>query len=106
MNTIHPNTQPIPNHMVWAVVSTIAATLCCCPFGLLGIVGIVQANKVNTLLLQGDEAAARQASEQAKIWCIVTTVLAVIGALASIGMVMTGGLQTYLEAMQAAGQLG
>ena len=34
MNTANGN---IPNHMVWTIVSTVIATLTCCPLGLLGI---------------------------------------------------------------------
>lgn len=93
----------IPNHMAWAIVSTIMATLCCCPLGLLGIIGIVQANKVNTLLMQGDEVGARHASSQARTWSIVATALAVLGLLINIIFLATGGMQQYMQYMQAVG---
>ena len=99
MNSVNGN---IPNHMAWTIVSTIVATLTCCPLGLLGIVGIVNSNKVNTLLAAGDTAGAMRASGSAKTWAIVATVLAAIGILFNIWFYMNGGMQSYLEAMQAA----
>ena len=99
MNTAHSN---IPNHMVWTILSTIVATLTCCPLGLLGIIGIVSSNKVNTLLASGDTAGAMRASGSAKTWATVATVLAVIGIILNIYFYINGGLQAYLEAMQAA----
>lgn len=45
---------PIPNHLAWAIISTVLATCLCCPLGLIGIVAIVFAAKVNGLLNQGD----------------------------------------------------
>ncbi len=99
MNSVNGN---IPNHMAWTIVSTIIATLACCPLGLLGIVGIVFSNKVNTLVAAGDIPGAMRASGTAKTWAIVASVLAVIGIIFNIWFYMNGGMQSYLEAMQAA----
>ena len=90
----------IPNHLAWAIIATVLATCLCCPLGLLGIVAIVQSNKVNTLLNQGDLDGARRASDSAKTWCWVATSLAIIGVLINIGMVATGGMASYMEQMQ------
>lgn len=90
----------IPNHLAWAIIATVLATCLCCPLGLLGIVAIVQSNKVNTLLNQGDLEGARRASDSAKTWCWVATALAIIGVLINIGMVATGGMASYMEQMQ------
>lgn len=90
----------IPNHLAWAIVATVLATCLCCPLGLLGIVAIVQSNKVNTLLNQGDLDGARRASNSAKTWCWVATALAIIGLLINIGMLATGGMASYMEQMQ------
>jgi Interferon-induced transmembrane protein len=75
----------IPNHMLWAVISTVAATffsICTCcfiPLGLpSGIAAITFANKVNTLLAMGDVEGAKEASKKAKLWSWVTTALAII----------------------------
>ena len=99
MNTVNGN---IPNHMAWTIVSTIIATLTCCPLGLLGIVGIVFSNKVNTLLAAGDTAGAMRASGTAKTWAIVASVLAVLGIIINIWFYMNGGMQSFLEAILAA----
>lgn len=90
----------IPNHLAWAIVATVLATCLCCPLGLLGIVAIVQSNKVNTLLNQGDLDGARRASNSTKTWCWVATALAIIGLLINIGMLATGGMASYMEQMQ------
>ncbi len=90
----------IPNHLAWAIIATVLATCLCCPLGLLGIIAIVQSNKVNTLLNQGDLEGARRASDSAKTWCWVATALAIIGVLINIGMVATGGMASYMEQMQ------
>lgn len=90
----------IPNHLAWAIIATVLATCLCCPLGLIGIVAIVQSNKVNTLLNQGDLDGARRASDSAKTWCWVATALAIIGVLMNIGIFATGGMASYMEAMQ------
>lgn len=90
----------IPNHLAWSIVSTVLATCLCCPLGLIGIVGIVFSNKVNTLLNQGDLDGARRASDTAKTWCWVATALAIIGLLLNIVMFATGGMESYMQYMQ------
>lgn len=90
----------VPNHLAWAIVSTVLASCLCCPLGLLGIIAIVQSSKVNSLLVQGDLDGARRASDTAKTWCWVATALAIIGALINIGWFATGGMASYMEMMQ------
>lgn len=90
----------VPNHLAWAIIATVLATCLCCPLGLLGIVAIVQSNKVNALLNQGDLAGARRASDSAKTWCIVASVLAGIGLLINVGWFAMGGMASYMETMQ------
>jgi len=64
----------IPNHLFPAILVTIL----CCPCWPLGIVAIVQAARVNGLIAQGDYEGARRASESAKMWCIITFVVAIL----------------------------
>ena len=90
----------IPNHLAWSIIATVLATCLCCPLGLVGIVAIVFANKVNTLLNQGDIAGAQRASANAKTWCWVATALAIIGLLINIVMFATGGAESYIQMMQ------
>lgn len=104
MSTVPPpvSTVPgnIPNHLAWAIISTVLATCLCCPLGLVGIVAIVFANRVNNLLAQGDIEGARRASDTAKTWCWVATALAIIGLLINAWVLSTGGMATYMEMMQ------
>ena len=97
-----PTTAPgnVPNHLAWAIVSTVLATCLCCPLGLVGIVAIVFAAKVNNLLQQGDLDGARRASANAKTWCWVATAFAIIGLLINIAMFATGGMESYMQMMQ------
>ena len=90
----------VPNHLAWAIVSTVLATCLCCPLGLIGIVAIVFSSKVNSLLRIGDLAGAQRASNTAKTWCWVATALAIIGLLINIVMFATGGAESYLQMIQ------
>ncbi len=62
----HTNDQSKPpyvdTHLAKAILTAI---LCCMPFG---IVAIVYASSVNTKLLVGDIAGAKEASNKANIW--------------------------------------
>ena len=71
------------NYLVWAILSTI---LCCNPFG---VVSIVFANKVNSRWMAGDVAGAREASNNARTWAIVS---AVTGLVLSVLLIATGAL--------------
>jgi hypothetical protein len=106
-----PTGSKPPNHMVWAIVSTVIATItsmlacCCLPLGLAtGIPAILFARKVDNLFAAGDEAGALDASGKAKLWSILTTVLAVIFLLLvilSFVLQATGVLDpNYLEQLR------
>lgn len=69
-----------PNHLVWAIL----ATLCCCLPG--GIVAIVYAAQVDGKYNAGDLAGAQQASNNAKLWAMISTGLGFVGGLAYIGL--------------------
>lgn len=90
----------IPNHLAWAIVSTVLATCLCCPLGLIGIVAIVFSTQVNTKLNQGDIDGAQRASANAKTWCWVATAFAIIGLLINIIMFATGGMEQYMMMME------
>ncbi len=71
--SVNMNPQNIPNYLWQSIVVTV---LCCLP---LGIPAIVYASKVNNALMQGNQTAAKQASESAKMWCIISLVAGVVG---------------------------
>lgn len=54
----------VPNYLWQSIVVTV---LCCLPFG---VVSIVHAAKVDSLLAQGDIVGANAASKSAKTWAI------------------------------------
>ena len=90
----------VPNHMAWAIISTVIGFCLCCPALITGIVAIVFSSKVNGLLNQGDLDGARRASANAKTWCWVATAFAIIGLLINIAMFATGGMEQYMMMME------
>ncbi len=91
---------PVPNHLAWAIIATVLGTCFCCPLGLLGIVAIVYAARVNSLLAAGDFAGAQRASSTAKTWCWVATALAIIGVIWSGYGFATGSTQMQIQQIQ------
>ncbi|PBJ82879.1 hypothetical protein CMZ84_12280 [Lysobacteraceae bacterium NML93-0399] len=87
----------VPNYLAWAIIVTVLSLCLCCIVGTIpGIVAIVFAAKVNTLLGQGDLAGAQRASNTAKIWCWVTTGLCIIGLLWNIySFTLGGGMEQW-----------
>jgi hypothetical protein len=80
-------THTVPNHLVWAILTTL---LCCMP---LGIVSIVHAAKVNSLVAAGDIAGAQNASAAAKKWAIWSAIAGpVLIVLYVVFMLVLGGL--------------
>jgi hypothetical protein len=70
---------------VFAILSTV---LCCLPTG---IVSIVYAAQVNTKVAAGDVAGAAQASNNAKLWALISLGLGLLsivswGSLALLGV--------------------
>ena len=77
----YQNNQPYPNiqsPMVWSILSTIC---CCLPFG---IVSIVYASKVNSLLSVGNFQAAKEAADKAKMWAWIAFGLGLVSNLIGI----------------------
>ena len=68
MSVPRPPGEYIPNHMVWAVLTTL---FCCLP---LGIVSIIHAARVDSLSAAGDIAGARASSDKARFWAILSAV--------------------------------
>ncbi len=83
---------PAPDHMMFAIISAVLGTIftflacCCAPIGLItGIVAIYQANKAKAFNAANNFEAAHKAASQAKIWSIVSAVLAALGLLLFLG---------------------
>lgn len=76
------------NLLVWSILTTV---FCCFP---LGIVAIVQSNKVDTLWALGDKKGAYNAAKQAKLFCLISSSL---GVLVYIIAIFTGVLSILLE---------
>lgn len=83
---VRPN---IPTYLWQSIVATV---LCCMPFG---VVAIVYAAKVDSLIAMGDYAGAQSASDSAKTWVGVSVgifLLIFIGYILLILAASVGGL--------------
>lgn len=90
----------VPNYLVWAIIMTVLSCCLSCIGLITGIVAIVFSSKVNGALARGDLEGATRASRNAKLWCWITTVIAILGLLWNIYFYMTGGPAAYQEWMQ------
>lgn len=77
---------PIQTYLWQSIVVTL---LCCLPFG---IVGIVNAAKVDGLIKSGNTDAARAASEAAKKWTTIGFIVGLVFQLLYVGLVVVAGL--------------
>jgi predicted secreted protein len=90
-----PQGTPPPNHLVWAILSTL---FCCLP---LGIVSIVFAAQVNSKWTSGDTAGAQEASDKARKFALWSTIIgAVVVVLylifvVAFGVSMSGSVDSY-----------
>jgi hypothetical protein len=86
--------SPVPNYMVWSIISTVAGFLFCCLIGLpMGIVAIVFSTQVNKKLQMNDYAGALEASNKAKLWCIIASVASALGLIINIIVLLSGGFR-------------
>ena len=76
-----PNT-----YLVWAIL----ATLCCClPTG---IVAIIYAAQVDSKWEGGNWAGAREASDQAKMWSLISLGLGIVFSIVYFFLTSTGNM--------------
>lgn len=92
----HSHSYPAPNiksHMGWAIVATIWG---CLPTG---IVAIVYASKVNTMLAIRDYKGAAHASRMAKLWLFITLLVVILSVIVIFILAAKGydiyGLRSY-----------
>lgn len=81
-----PQGTPPPNHLVWAILSTL---FCCLP---LGIVSIVFAAQVNSKWTSGDAAGAQDASDKARKFALWSTIIGVVVIVIYIILLTAGAL--------------
>ena len=86
------------NWMLESILATfIPFVFCCNIFALIGIVAIVNANKVDRLFYNKEYAAAETASRTAKTWMFVTLGVAVAILILNIIMFATGFTKSFME---------
>ena len=91
--------KPKPeNNLVLSIIGTVLG-LCspCCIGTIVGIIAIVFANQVNTKHNIGDYTGAEQAAKNSKLLAYVAIGLGVIGVIINVVMLITGGMDAYME---------
>jgi hypothetical protein len=77
--------QELPNSPVppktWLLESILTTLFCCLPFG---IIGIIQASKVEKLFYQGDVLGAAQASKRAKQFSMIAFFIGLLLGILSL----------------------
>ena len=81
-----------PRPKTWLIESILATLFCCLPFG---IVGIVNAAKVNSLHDQTQYDKAQRASANAKRWTLVAFGIGVIYLIFILIMVAVGSSSSF-----------
>lgn len=71
-----PPHYPLPKS--WLVESILVTVLCCLPFG---IIGIVNASKVESKYYAGDYLGAEKASKEAKKWSLIGVGTGLVGGI-------------------------
>lgn len=79
-NGYRPNIRT--NWLPWAIVATVLGFFASCIGAIFGIIGIIQANKANTLYAQGFDREGDAANSNAKIMTIIGLIFAAIGIIA------------------------
>ncbi|QQP95552.1 CD225/dispanin family protein [Lysobacter enzymogenes] len=107
MNQPVAATPPYPNYLVWSIIVTVLGACFCCLIGAApGVVAIVFGSQVSSKFAAGDDAGARRASEQAKLWCWIGTALVAVGVLWTILSFFINGMsfmsQEFLQQLQHA----
>lgn len=81
-----PPGATVQNYLVFAILATV---LCCLPAG---IPAIVYAAQVNSKLQAGDLAGAQAASNNAKMWCLISLGLGLGIIVLYVVLIMVGVL--------------
>lgn len=87
-NTINNYIPP----KTWLVESILATLFCCLP---VGIVGIINAAKVESRFNSGDVAGARSASDEAKKWTMISFWIGLAVAIIYILVIAVGAFNRY-----------
>ncbi len=83
-----PPGSPPPNHLVWAILSTL---FCCLP---LGIASIVFAAQVNSKYTAGDYAGAQDSSRKARSFALWATIIGLVLAVLYVILFAVGALSS------------
>lgn len=87
-----PGQEPFETNKTLSIIAIVVGVVTCgCLTLILGIVGLVFANKAQTLWQAGDVEGARSAASTARIFAIIAFILVVIWLIAVIFSWASGG---------------
>ena len=81
-----------PRPKTWLIESILATLFCCLPFG---IVGIINAARVNSLHDQTEYEKSKKASANAKRWTLIAFVIGLIYLIFILIMVAVGSSSSF-----------
>lgn len=84
-----------PNWKTLAIIATVCGFLFSCIGGLIGIFGILEANKAENAWRYGDEQGARNRWSNCKTLTIISFVVAALSLSLQVGLFATGGLAAF-----------
>jgi hypothetical protein len=85
-----PPGATVQNYLVFAILATV---FCCLPAG---IPAIIYAAQVNSKLQAGDLAGAQAASNNAKLWCLISLGIG-LGSIILYGVLIMAGVLSGLR---------
>ena len=91
--------QPIAhtNWLPWAIVCTVFGCMTSCITLILGIIGIVQANKANEMYTRGNRELGDSANSTAKTVTLCGIIIGVLSFLGLLALVTTGYFEHVLD---------
>lgn len=89
------------NWLPWAIVATVLGFCTSCIGSVLGIIGIVYANKANDFYNRGNRAEGERNNNTARTCTIIGLVLAGIGLIGSIALLRSGTAANMVEILNA-----
>jgi Interferon-induced transmembrane protein len=86
----------VPNNLVLAIVASVVSLLACCiPHGLISLIFALQVDKKAAA---GDIAGATNSAKQARLWALISIILAVVGGVIAVVFGLFGAIISIISA--------
>jgi hypothetical protein len=86
----------VPNNLVLAIVASVVSLLACCiPHGLISLIFALQVDKKAAA---GDIAGATKSAKQARMWALISIILAIVGGVIAVVFGLFGAIISIISA--------